>query len=293
MAGVAPPVGEVALSARLDRSALEVGQAVTLTVRCTGRGNLQSLAPLALQLPEGLTGFAPRQETNDRLTDGLLVSSTEWSYVIVPERPGRFEIPELSLTYFDPGKREYRVASAPASQLDVTGDPVVAIADEPAASGDEKPEATDGKSEASRGGLTRIPRAIWYGLGGTAVLIAGFAAIRAVARSMSASRSSSGRALQGAIAQAAQEPTPRQAAAALEEAWRQHLAERWRIPPSVPVSGWTERLLAERADASAARDLAELAHELHYLRYAPELSAADRLLADALDSSRRLARALR
>jgi hypothetical protein len=106
-------------------------------------------------------------------------------------------------------------------------------------------------------------------------------------------RARSGRELATAIGRAAEAATPRLAAAALEEAWRRPLADRWRIPPSTPVSSWTERLLAERADASAARALAELLHELHYLRYAPELSAADRLLADALASSRRLARALR
>jgi hypothetical protein len=292
-AGVSPPVGEITLSARLDRSALEVGQAATLTVRCTGRGNLQSLAPLELHLPDGLTGFAPRQESSDRLTDGLLVSSTEWSYVIVPERPGQFEIPELTIPYFDPAKREYRFASAPASRLSVTGEPVVTVGDGPETTEGEEAETSAEPSPASAGALARIPRAVWFGLGGIAVLILGAAALHALRRSMGAARSTSARILQGAIAQAAREPTPRQAAAALEEAWRQHLAERWRIPPGAPVSTWTERLVAERADAGAARALAELAHELHYLRYAPELSAADRLLADALDSSRRLARALR
>jgi hypothetical protein len=59
------------------------------------------------------------------------------------------------------------------------------------------------------------------------------------------------------------------------------------------VSGWAERLVAANASAGAAQELTTLAHELHYLRYAPELSAADRLLGEALESSRRLARTLR
>ena len=51
--------------------------------------------------------------------------------------------------------------------------------------------------------------------------------------------------------------------------------------------------LDARTIAERRRYNVELAHELQYLRYAPELSAADRLLADALETSHRLARTLR
>ena len=90
-------VGDLAVSARLDRNALAVGEAATLTIRSTGHGNLQSLRPPNLVLPEGLRLFPPRQESTERLTDGSLVSSQEWSYVLVPQRPGSFELPALAL----------------------------------------------------------------------------------------------------------------------------------------------------------------------------------------------------
>jgi hypothetical protein len=136
--------------------------------------------------------------------------------------------------------------------------------------------------------------ALWLWLGGGALAIGlAFAIVLAVRGRFDAGRQQPARALRSAISDAAAAATPRQAAAELEEAWRQFLADRWRIAPGTPVSSWTERLLGERAEPAAARELAELAHELHYLRYAPELSAADRLLADALETSRRLARSLR
>lgn len=84
-----------------------------------------------------------------------------------------------------------------------------------------------------------------------------------------------------------------EAAARLEEAWRRHLAERWHLPPSTPVAQWVERLAERRVERSVAGDLVDLAHELHYLRYAPELADPEALLADAVARSRRLARALR
>ena len=121
----APPdftgaVGDLAVSARLDRSTLSVGEAATLTIRSTGRGNLQSLRPPELALPEGLRLFPPRQESAERLTDGSLVSSQEWSYVLVPQRPGTFELPALALPYFDPAVKEYRSAATRPLALTVT-----------------------------------------------------------------------------------------------------------------------------------------------------------------------------
>ncbi len=106
----APPgftgaVGDLTVSARLDRSTIAVGEAATLTIRSTGHGNLQSLRAPQLPIPDGIRIFPPRQESAERLTDGSLVSSQEWSYVLVAERPGSFELPALALPYFDPAKK--------------------------------------------------------------------------------------------------------------------------------------------------------------------------------------------
>lgn len=302
--GTAVPVGEIALSARLDRAALQVGQAATLVVRATGRGNLQSLAPPELKLPEGITAFPPRRESDERATDGALVSSTEWSYVLVPDRPGSFAIGPIEIPYFDPAARQYRQAAAAPGEMRVTGTALAGVASSPTAP-DASPEEGERVGEdalAERRDRSIAERArigpfalsrwwLWAG-GGTVAFAALLPLLRRTRRGAGTGRSSSSRALRAAISVAAAAATPRLAAAELEEAWRAHLTHRWRVPPGTPVSGWADRLVAAHADPTAARELATLAHELHYLRYAPELSAADRLLADALDHSRRLARQL-
>ena len=63
-------VGDLTVSARLDRSALAVGEAAALTIRAAGRGSLQGLRPPELSIPEGIRAFPPRQESAERLTDG-------------------------------------------------------------------------------------------------------------------------------------------------------------------------------------------------------------------------------
>lgn len=120
-AGFTGAVGELTVSARLDRAALAVGEAATLTVRSTGRGNLQSLKAPELELPDGLRVFPPRQENSERLTDGTLVSSQEWSYVLVPQHAGTYALPALDLAFFDPSTRQYRSAATRPLALAVTG----------------------------------------------------------------------------------------------------------------------------------------------------------------------------
>ena len=286
------PVGEVALSARLDRTELDGGQAATLTVRCTGRGNLQSLAPPALPLPAGIRGFPPRQSMAERQNDGALVASAEWSYVIVPEQSGQFEIAGLEIPYFDPASGEFRQATTPPLALTVRRATTMsatvseAAADSPVRSAEE----TAGTARQSAAALPWGERRPALRIAALAAGGTGLALLLLWPLRRGTARSAASKPLLAAIAGAASEPSPRQSAAALEEAWRQHLFGRFGIPPSTPVSQWSDRLIAARADRDSAQALAALAHELLYLRYAPELSAADHLLADALACAGRLAK---
>jgi len=89
------------------------------------------------------------------------------------------------------------------------------------------------------------------------------------------------------------ETRPRQVAARIEEAWRAFLAARWEVPPGTPTPRWGELLEAQGADSAAARELVRLADDLHYLRYAPQLSARETLCAEVIERSRRVLGRLR
>ncbi len=284
-------VGDLTVSARLDRSALAVGEAATLTIRSTGHGNLQSLRPPELSIPDGIRAFPPRQESAERLSDGSLVSSQEWIYVLVPQRPGSFELPALALPYFDPVGKEYRRASTRPLALAVTGNPVAAAG--PVSPAIAEPAAAPGSVPTS---LNRPPRP-WLWAAGGGLFVAGLLAAATAWRMSGEARSrGAGRSLGAtlrAIELAAAKSTPRETAAELEEALRHHLESRFEIAPGTPASHWHARLVAAKVDPAAATELAELTKELHYLRYAPELAAADELRTDALSRTRRLARALR
>jgi len=98
--------------------------------------------------------------------------------------------------------------------------------------------------------------------------------------------------LEHALKEAGAESRPRQAAARIEEAWREFLAERWEIPPGTPSTRWGDLLQSRGADPQASRELVRLADDLHYLRYAPQLSTCDTLCGEVLDRCRKVLRGL-
>lgn len=288
--GFAGLVGEVAVSAKLDRSRLEVGEAATLTLRAVSRGHLQSLATPELRLPDGLKTFPPQQRADERLEGSGLLATREWNFVLVPTHPGMFALPPIEMTYFDPLAQSFRQATTESLPLEVVGP--AAAAPPVGLQATDRPPTPDDPATTGR---SSAPGWVWLaGIGGLALFGGGAIAWRRIAHPAPVRAANA--ALHSAIAAAAEAAgpaAPREAAGRLEEAWRRHLAERWQLPPSTPVAQWAERLAERRVERALAVELVELAHELHYLRYAPELADPDALLSDAVARSRRLARALR
>jgi hypothetical protein len=296
----APPgfggaVGRMELEAGLEPRELQAGEAATLTVTLSGEGHLQSLADPVVAAPEGLRLFPPQEEASDEVAGTTVRGRRSWSYVVVPERPGRYTLPELALPYFDPASAEYRVASAPALELAAVEAPAPpGSSPEPAAAATAAPAAPAWLRHRAALGLAGgaaglgLATLAWWSLRRGRRLGSPGPTGQAGRRAPRSER----RRLAERLREAGRESRPRQAAAAIEDAWREFLHGRWQIPPGAPSPQWPD-LLAERgANPQAARDLARLADDLHYLRYAPQLSSADALRADLIERSRRLLRPL-
>ena len=285
-AGFGGAVGQLELDARLEPPEVHAGEAATLTLTLAGEGHLQSLADPAVAAPAGVRLFPPQEEASDEVVGTTVRGRRSWSWVLMPEEPGRYPLPPLAVPYFDPARAEYRVASAPALELAAVAAPV--REGSPAA---QAPTRAPAPTPAWR----RHWPALAGGAAGIGLAALGLWALRRRARGApvtTGGRRGERRRLAERLREAARERRPRQAAAAIEDAWREFLHGRWQIPPGAPSPQWPD-LLAERgADPAAARDLARLADDLHYLRYAPQLSSADALRADLIERSRRLLRPL-
>jgi hypothetical protein len=284
-AGFSGVVGPLELGAELDRARIEVGHAATLLVSAAGFGNLQGLAAPELDLPSGLRAFEPRPESATEEVGGRLRSTVTWRYVLTADRPGDYRLPPVRLTWFDPQGGDYRSSESPSRTLAVSPAPALAQAPE---SAPERPQRTQaGAGPAAARGRSR---ALLLGGLAVAALAGAGAARRALLRRRP--KHAARRRLEAALAAARAEPSPRLAAADLEEAWRALAAERWAVPPGQPVAHWRESLVRAGVPDGRARALVELFEELHFLRYAPELSNVEASLEDVLERSARLLREL-
>lgn len=280
-------VGQIGLKARIEPPQLRVGEAATLTVTLSGRGNLQSLAEPRIAPPDGLTLYPPQQQSEDQ-THGTTVSGERtWSYVVVPDRAGRFTMRVPEVSYFDPSNVAYRVAAAPS--LEIRALPRLSAA----GLGEPHPVHTAAIATAAGrfGGWTRW--APWLFALPWGIAFVAFLARRRRPEKSAALVAPAEDAVEQRLREAETETRSRQAAARIEEAWREFLAVRWEVPPGASPARWSEALAARGAEPAATAELLRLAEDLHYLRYAPQLSETGDLVTEAVDRSRRLLRRLR
>ena len=84
--------------------------AATWVVTASSFGNLRGLEPPVPSLPAGIRLFAPRPESSESVGGGRIRTELPWSYVLVADRPGRYELPAVELGWFDPAAGADRIA---------------------------------------------------------------------------------------------------------------------------------------------------------------------------------------
>jgi hypothetical protein len=318
--GFAGLVGQVSLAATLQPYSLRLGEGATLTVTLAGAGNLQGVAPPHLDLPSSLAVFPPQQQSEDHLQGATVEGRRTWIFVIVPNRAGRYSVRPPSIPYFDPAHREYRLAESPPLALTALPAPAAIPAGTDAA-GLHPIRSAALHDRRPLGWAPSLPRRgpgllLWLALPWGVVLVVVLARRRArpalvaatagaggapatVPTSAGTAKASGGRhpippaELEQKLREAAREDRPRQAAALVEEGWRGYLGRRWGLPATTPPARWGAVLAAHGLAPEIADEMVGLAEGLHYLRYAPQLSATGAVRDDLLVRSRQLLRRLR
>ena len=293
-AGFTGAVGSMALTAKVEPQQVRMGEAATVTLTLAGEGNLQGVPEPEIPAVAGLTVLPAQQDGEEKVSGTTVQGTRTWSYPVVPERAGSYSLPPARIPYFDPDKGEYRVAAATPLQLTILPAPV------PPSTPKKRPARktqAPGETDPARPELAQR----WWTLLPWALALTGALALTWVlvqrrrggsGVTMPAGKAPARHRMESALKEAEGETRPRQMAARIEEAWRELLAERWDIPPGTPSPRWGDLLTDRGADPEAARELVRLADDLHYLRYAPQLSACESLFGEVLGRCRRLARRL-
>jgi hypothetical protein len=114
-------VGHFTVEAKVDRSQVRVGEAVTLTVALAGQGNLRKLATPKLPPLEGWKSYEPKVDVKLEAAGGITGSKTV-EFLLLPERAGTTMIPAFELSFFDPASRAYRTERSLPVRIEVSGD---------------------------------------------------------------------------------------------------------------------------------------------------------------------------
>ena len=131
-------VGSLRVDASLDRDSVDANEAVTLTVRMSGEGNVRTIPQPELGLPADFEVFPPEVSERVSMNAGGLSGTKTFEYVVIPRAPGNREVPSIDIAYFDRAAGAYRTASSGVIPLLVSG------------------EVLEGPAALSRGGVSQL-----------------------------------------------------------------------------------------------------------------------------------------
>ncbi|HKL87715.1 MAG TPA: BatD family protein [Salinibacter sp.] len=115
-------VGQFSLRTTVDTNSVQVGDAITLTARLQGTGNLATVSPPAVDPPSDFEVYEPSVRADiDRSGDTVHGTKT-FTYTLVPRSNGRFTLPPVRFAYFDPDTEQYETIRSEPTALQVTGD---------------------------------------------------------------------------------------------------------------------------------------------------------------------------
>lgn len=113
-------VGSFTFSASVDKKQGKSGDAITLKLAVSGKGNLKLLSLPKPSLPVDLEAYEPKI-SEDILRDGGVIRGKKTAeYVMIPRNPGQRIIEPLSFVYFDLAKGEYLTQRSPKFELNIT-----------------------------------------------------------------------------------------------------------------------------------------------------------------------------
>lgn len=114
-------VGQFSLTASVEPREVVAGDAIGVIATLDGTGNL----PSKLKLPtrHGVEWLEPTLVDNIEVRGSSLGGTRKFTYVVHMNEPGRIDLGELTLPFWDPSRGAYRVARAPLGSIDVKPNP--------------------------------------------------------------------------------------------------------------------------------------------------------------------------
>jgi hypothetical protein len=141
-------VGRFTVESSLDRAQVATGDAVTLTARVRGTGNLRDVR-LPTPAIDGLSFLEPQIKDEIEAPGDLVGGARTFEWLVVPRRPGGYALPSLGFATFDPAAGTYGRAESTPLSLVAAGNVVAEPRPDDAAADREPAEGGDAPADAA------------------------------------------------------------------------------------------------------------------------------------------------
>ncbi|SDL64450.1 Oxygen tolerance [Kriegella aquimaris] len=116
-------VGDFDFSVTTSKTRLNASESLQAKVEVSGKGNLKLFQLPEPNLPSSLEVYDPEFEEGVRTTLSGMQGKVSNSYTIVPSFKGKYPIPSISFSYFDPATEKYKNLSSEEIMIDVVQGP--------------------------------------------------------------------------------------------------------------------------------------------------------------------------
>lgn len=124
--GFTGQVGSLKQEVTIDNTTVKANEAITLKIKISGQGNLALIKEPQMAFPSDFEVYDAKIKDNITINASGASGSREFEYLIIPRHAGKYEIPRIPFSYFDPKNKAYVSNDAPAIPIIVergTGEP--------------------------------------------------------------------------------------------------------------------------------------------------------------------------
>ncbi len=117
--GFTGSVGEYSISAKVDKTTVAAGDAVTLTVTIRGNGQPKSMTKPIMPELKDFEVFDPEESSSSALQGNTEWTTKVFKYALIPRRQGAYSLEGIAFPYFDPRRAAYSQVEANHISLQV------------------------------------------------------------------------------------------------------------------------------------------------------------------------------
>ena len=117
-------VGNFSIDVSTSKKQLKANESLQAKVKISGRGNLRLFGMPTLQTPSAIEQYEPETSENIRSNLSGMSGSITQSYTLIPQVQGKYPIPSVEFSFFNPKKKTYETIKSSEQLVDVTEGPL-------------------------------------------------------------------------------------------------------------------------------------------------------------------------